>query len=111
MADDVISRLAAIIHERRQLAPEVSYTRQLIDAGPAKPAKKLGEEATEMVIAALVEDDTRLRDEAADLIYHLLVVLECRAVPVADVLAELERRFSMSGVAEKVARKPPKPPV
>lgn len=111
MADDVISRLAALIHERRLAAPEASYTRQLIDAGPSKPAKKLGEEATETVIAALVEDDERLRDEAADLIYHLLVVLECRNVPVADVLAELERRFSMSGVAEKAARKPPKPPV
>jgi phosphoribosyl-ATP pyrophosphohydrolase len=111
MTDDVISRLAAIIHERRQSAPEASYTRQLIDAGPIKPAKKLGEEATETIIAALTEDDTRLRDEAADLIYHLLVLLECRSVPVAAVLAELERRFSMSGISEKATRKPPKPPV
>ncbi|MEZ5926123.1 MAG: phosphoribosyl-ATP diphosphatase [Hyphomicrobiaceae bacterium] len=111
MADDVISRLAQIIHERRTAAPETSYTRQLIDGGPAKPAKKLGEEATETVIAAICEDDQRLKSEAADLIYHLLVVLECRAVPVADVLAELERRLSMSGIAEKAARKPPNPPV
>jgi phosphoribosyl-ATP pyrophosphohydrolase len=111
MADDVISRLAAIIHERRQSAPEASYTRQLLDSGPAKPAKKLGEEATETVIAALCEDDERLRNEAADLIYHLLVLLECRSVPVAGVLAELERRFAVSGTAVKAADKSSKPPV
>jgi phosphoribosyl-ATP pyrophosphohydrolase len=110
MADDVISRLAAVIHERRQAAPETSYTRQLIDAGPLRPAKKLGEEATETIIAALGEDDERLRSEAADLIYHLLVLLECRSVPIAGVLAELERRFNKTGVAEK-AGKAPKPSV
>lgn len=111
MADDVISRLAGIIRERRQSASDASYTRQLIDGGAAKAAKKLGEEATEAVIAALVEDDERLRNEAADLIYHLLVLLECRHVPVAHVLAELERRFSMSGIAEKAQRKPSEPSV
>lgn len=111
MAEDVIFRLAGIIRERRLAAADSSYTRQLIDGGPAKAAKKLGEEATETVIAALAESDERLRDEAADVIYHLLVLLECRHVPVADVLTELERRFSMSGVAEKAQRKPPKPPV
>lgn len=110
MADDVISRLAGIIRARRQSAPDSSYTRQLLDAGPAKTAKKLGEEATETVIAALVEDDARLRNEAADLIYHLLVLLECRNVPIADVLGELERRFSTSGVAEKAQRNASKPP-
>ena len=111
MADDVISRLAGIIRERRQSATDASYTRQLLDGGPAKAAKKLGEEATETVMAALVESDERLANEAADLIYHLLVLLESRNVPLADVLSELERRFSMSGVAEKAQRNPSKPPV
>ena len=111
MADDVISRLAGIIRERRQSAPDASYTRQLLDAGPTKAAKKLGEEATETIIAALAESDERLANEAADLIYHLLVLLESRNVPLADVLSELERRFSMSGVAEKAQRNPSKPPV
>lgn len=111
MAEDVISRLAGIISERRTSAADASYTRQLLDAGPAKAAKKLGEEASETVIAALAESDERLRNEAADLVYHLLVLLECRRVPVADVLAELERRFAMSGIAEKAQRNPTKPQV
>lgn len=111
MAEDVISSLAGIIRERRQSAADASYTRQLIDGGPAKAAKKLGEEATETVIAALAESDDRLRSEAADLIYHLLVLLECRHIAVSDVLGELERRFSMSGIAEKAQRQSTKPPV
>jgi phosphoribosyl-ATP pyrophosphohydrolase len=110
MADDVIARLAGIIRERRQASADTSYTRQLIDGGPAKAAKKLGEEATETIIAALAESDAQLRSEAADLIYHLLVLLECRHVPAGDVLCELERRFSTSGVAEKAQRPPAKPP-
>jgi phosphoribosyl-ATP pyrophosphohydrolase len=104
MADDVLQRLAALIRSRRAESAANSYTRQLIDAGPERCAKKLGEEATETVIAALGADAGALVREASDLIYHLLVVLECRQVAWDDVLAELESRMGTSGLAEKAAR-------
>ena len=106
MADDVLSRLAALISSRRQALADTSYTRQLLDAGPAKCARKLGEEAIETVIAGIGRDATELRAEAADLLYHLLVLLEARNVPLADVLATLESRMSQSGLAEKASRQP-----
>jgi phosphoribosyl-ATP pyrophosphohydrolase len=104
MTDEVLQRLAAVIHSRRSESAASSYTRQLIDAGPERCACKLGEEATETVIAAIGTDPSALTREAADLIYHLLVLLECRQVPWHDVLAELERRMGTSGLAEKAAR-------
>jgi phosphoribosyl-ATP pyrophosphohydrolase len=104
MADDVLQRLAALIQARRAERAATSYTRQLIDGGPERCAKKLGEEATETVIAALGTDAGALTREAADLVYHLLVLLECRRVPWQDVLAELESRMGTSGLAEKAAR-------
>ncbi|MCB1548186.1 MAG: phosphoribosyl-ATP diphosphatase [Hyphomicrobiaceae bacterium] len=104
MADDVLGRLAATIRARRAESAEKSYTRQLLEAGPARCAKKLGEEAVETVIAATGESRDALRAEAADLIYHLLVLLECREVDVADVLRELERRMGTSGLVEKASR-------
>src|SRR5690348_8390114 len=73
MTDDVLQRLAALIHARRTESASKSYTRELLDGGPERCAKKLGEEATETVIAALAEDRRALTREAADLIYHLLV--------------------------------------
>ena len=82
MTDDVLQRLAATIHARRTEAASKSYTRELLDAGPAHCAKKLGEEATETVIAALSQDTRALTREAADLLYHLLVLLESRDVPL-----------------------------
>lgn len=106
MADDVLTRLAALISSRRQALADTSYTRQLLDAGPAKCARKLGEEAIETVIAGIGQDAGELRAEAADLLYHLLVLLEARSVPLADVLVTLEARMSQSGIAEKAARKP-----
>ena len=106
MADDVLSRLAALISSRRQALADTSYTRQLLDAGPAKCARKLGEEAIETVIAGIGRDATELRAEAADLLYHLLVLLEARNVPLADVLATLESRMAQSGLAEKASRQP-----
>jgi phosphoribosyl-ATP pyrophosphohydrolase len=109
MSNDVLQRLAATIKARRSETAASSYTRQLLDAGPGRCAKKLGEEATETVIAALVEDPKALTREAADLIYHLLVLLECRQVPWDDVLAELEARTGTSGLAEKAARGKPAP--
>jgi len=104
MTDDVLQRLAMTIHGRRTEPASKSYTRELLDAGPVRCAKKLGEEATETVIAALGQDPRALTREAADLLYHLLVLLESRNVPLRDVMAELESRMGTSGHAEKAAR-------
>ena len=104
MTNDVLQRLAATIHARRTEGASKSYTRQLLDAGPEHCAKKLGEEATETVIAALGQDGRALTREAADLVYHLLVLLEAKRVPLGDVLAELDQRMGTSGLAEKAAR-------
>jgi phosphoribosyl-ATP pyrophosphohydrolase len=109
MTNDVLQRLVATIHARRSEAAADSYTRQLLDAGPERCARKLGEEATETVIAALGADTGALTREAADLIYHLLVLLECRQVAWRDVLAELQTRVGTSGLAEKAARTKPAP--
>ena len=103
-SDDVLQRLAATITARRAESSSKSYTRQLLDAGPERCAKKLGEEAVETVIAAVHQDDRALAAEAADLLYHLLVVLEVRNVPLASVLAVLEGRMAQSGLAEKASR-------
>jgi phosphoribosyl-ATP pyrophosphohydrolase len=104
MTDDALQRLAATIHARRKETASKSYTRELLDAGPAHCAKKLGEEATETVIAALGQDARALTREAADLLYHLLVLLESRNVPLRDVMTELESRMGTSGLTEKAAR-------
>lgn len=100
----ILDRLAATIKARRTAAADTSYTRQLLDAGVPKCAKKLGEEAVEVVIASLSENDEALKGEAADLVYHLLVLLEARGLAIDDVLATLERRMGTSGVAEKASR-------
>lgn len=105
MTDDIMRKLAGTISARRSESAERSYTRQLLDAGPKRCAKKLGEEAVETVIAALAEDDTALRNEAADLIFHLLVLLESRDIAIQEVLEVLERRMGTSGLAEKASRK------
>ncbi len=105
LANDVLARLAVLIANRRLALADTSYTRQLLDAGPAKCARKLGEEAIETVLAGVGSDPEELRAEAADLLYHLLVLLEARSVPLADVLTTLEARMSQSGIAEKAARK------
>lgn len=107
MTDDILRRLAGTIAARRAESAEASYTRQLLDAGPRRCARKLGEEAVETVIAALAEDDAALRNEAADLIYHLLVLLESRHVAIDDVLAVLAGRMGTSGIAEKASRGAP----
>jgi phosphoribosyl-ATP pyrophosphohydrolase len=104
MTDSVLQRLAALISARRTESASKSYTRELLDGGPERCAKKLGEEATETIIAALVQDDRALTREAADLVYHLLVLLESKRVALGDVLAELESRMGTSGLAEKAAR-------
>ena len=95
-----------LIAQRAQASAEKSYTRALLDKGVAHCAKKFGEEAFETAIAAVAQDDFALRAEAADLIYHLLVLLRARGVPLADVLAELEQRTQRSGLEEKASRRP-----
>lgn len=104
MTNDVLAQLAATIRERRSAAADKSYTRQLLDAGPRRCAKKFGEEATEAVIAALAEGPDELRAEAADVLYHLLVLLESRNVTIDDVLATLAGRMGLSGLDEKASR-------
>ena len=104
MSTDVLTELAATIAARRHSTAEKSYTKSLLDAGTARCAKKLGEEAVETVIAALSEDDAHLKAEAADLIYHLLVLLESRALAIGDVLGVLSARMGRSGVEEKISR-------
>jgi phosphoribosyl-ATP pyrophosphohydrolase len=104
MVEDVMTRLAATIAERRGAAGDSSYTRQLLDGGAEKCARKFGEEAVETVIAALGPDPKALTGEAADVIYHLLVLLEARGVAWDDVAGVLEARAGISGLAEKAAR-------
>ena len=104
MSEDILKNLAATIKARRGAASDTSYTRKLLDAGPETCAKKLGEEATETIIAALVQTDDDLTSEAADLLYHLLVLLESRMVDFDDVLKKLEQREGRSGLEEKAAR-------
>jgi phosphoribosyl-ATP pyrophosphohydrolase len=97
--------LAATIDSRAGASAEKSYTRALLEKGPRGAAKKFGEEAVELVIAAVGEDDQALRSEAADVLYHLLVVLKSREISLGEVLAELERRTVRSGHEEKAARR------
>lgn len=104
MSNDVLAQLAATIRDRRSAADDTSYTRKLLDAGPAYCARKLGEEAIETVLAGAAESEDALKGEAADLIYHLLVLLESRNVPLRDVLDVLERRQGVSGLKEKADR-------
>ncbi len=96
--------LAARVSARARASGEESYTRKLLDKGIAHCAKKLGEEAVETAIDAVSEDRERLNAESADLIYHLLVVLEARGLTLAQVEAELEKRTAQSGLAEKASR-------
>lgn len=96
--------LAAIISARANARASASYTKSLLDGGTARAAKKLGEEAVEVVIAAMEGDARAITRESADLLYHLLVVLHQSGVSLEDVCAELERRTGQSGHAEKAAR-------
>jgi len=96
--------LSRLIDERAQASAETSYTRTLLDKGLSHCAKKFGEEAFETAIAAVAQDDSAFRAEVADLLYHLLVLLRARGVPLADVLAELGRRTGRSGLEEKASR-------
>ncbi|MEO0486007.1 MAG: phosphoribosyl-ATP diphosphatase [Pseudomonadota bacterium] len=96
--------LAATIAARQGADPDSSWTAKLLSKGPEKCAEKFGEEAIEAVIEAVKGDRARLTAEAADVLYHLLVMLAARGVTLADVEAELARREGTSGIAEKAGR-------
>ena len=102
---DTIKRLEKIVAKRAGGDPKKSYVAKLNAKGVPQITKKLGEEAVEVVIAALVEDRKALVGEAADLMFHLIMLLEAKGVPFKDVLKELERREGTSGIAEKAARR------
>jgi phosphoribosyl-ATP pyrophosphohydrolase len=105
-----LAELAVIVKERATASAEVSYTRKLLDRGVEHCAKKLGEEAVETALAAVTEDRDRVIGEAADLLYHLLVVLQARGIDLSEVEAVLARRSGQSGLAEKAARVPDRRP-
>ncbi|MGC3936496.1 phosphoribosyl-ATP diphosphatase [Roseobacter sp. EG26] len=92
------------IQARKSADAKSSWTAQLLAKGPERCAEKFGEEAIEAIIEAIKGDRQALTSEAADVLYHLLVMLASRDVPLADVMTELERRQSQSGLAEKAAR-------
>lgn len=99
-----LDRLAATIAERRDADPTSSYTAKLLAGGPGFAAKKLGEEAVEVIIAALEGDADQLAAESADLLYHWLVLLAARGVDLNAVAAKLAAREGTSGLAEKAGR-------
>lgn len=104
MSNFSLSDLEAIVATRAKASPDESWTAKLVVQGQAKAAKKLGEEAVETVIAAISNDRGNLVAESADLIYHLMVVLKIADIPLQDVMSELERRTSQSGLQEKASR-------
>ncbi|MBB3950941.1 phosphoribosyl-ATP diphosphatase [Aureimonas jatrophae] len=101
-----LTSLERIVAQRAASGDDGSYTAKLVARGTLYAARKLGEEAVELVVAAIAEDEAALTGEAADLLYHLLVVLRLRDVPLSAVLAELERRTAQTGLQEKASRVP-----
>lgn len=99
-----LDRLAATIEARKGADPDTSWTAKLLAKGPEKCAEKFGEEAIEAVIEAVKGDRARLTSEAADVLFHLLVMCAARDVALADIEAELTRREGQSGIAEKASR-------
>ncbi|MGC9446925.1 phosphoribosyl-ATP diphosphatase [Cereibacter johrii] len=100
----VLERLAATVEARKGADPDSSWTAKLLARGPEKCAEKFGEEAVEAIIEAVRGDRARLASEAADVLYHLLVMLAARDVTLAEVMAVLETREGTSGIAEKARR-------
>ncbi|MBO9455961.1 phosphoribosyl-ATP diphosphatase [Paracoccus sp. R12_1] len=100
-----LQRLSDTIAARRTADPDGSWTAKLLATGPEKCAEKFGEESIEAIIEAVRGDRQRLTSEAADVLYHLLVMLAARDLTLADVEAELARREGVSGITEKAARK------
>lgn len=106
MTEFTLDDLAAIIAERARVDDGTSYTAKLVGKGVGTCAKKLGEEAVEAAIAAVEKDLDGLRSEAADVLYHLLVLLEASGVGLDEVMRELADRTGRTGLEEKAARKP-----
>ena len=104
MTDFSLADLARIVAERAGTGDPGSYTAKLVGAGVERCAKKFGEEAIEAALAAVAGDAAALTAEAADVLYHLLVLLAARGVKLESVMAELERRTAQSGLAEKASR-------
>jgi phosphoribosyl-ATP pyrophosphohydrolase len=104
MADFTLHDLEQRLQQRAQESADVSYTRKLLDRGVSHCAKKFAEEAIETVVAAVAEDRERLTAEAADLIYHLLVLLQARGIALGEVEAVLAERTRQSGLEEKASR-------
>lgn len=104
MSNFTLHDLEQIVATRAQASPEQSWTAKLVAAGQTKAAKKLGEEAVETVIAAVSQQPADLVSESADLLYHLMVVLNIAGIPLQDVLDELQRRTGQSGLQEKASR-------
>lgn len=99
-----LEELDAIVARRAGADAAESYTRSLLESGPRRCAKKLAEEGVEAALACAAGDRAELTQEAADVLYHLLVVLRVGDVPLGDVMAVLEKRTSQSGLAEKASR-------
>lgn len=105
MTSTALTRLAATIEARKSADPDSSWTAKLLAKGPEKCAEKFGEEAVEAIIEAVKGDRARLVSEAADVMYHLLVMCAARDVTLADIEAELAARDGQSGLVEKAARR------
>lgn len=101
---DILKSLETTIQTRKSADPDSSWTAKLLSKGPEKCAEKFGEEAIEAIIAAATNDRENLTYEAADVLYHMLVMLAARDVALDDVLNELARRQGLSGIEEKAAR-------
>jgi phosphoribosyl-ATP pyrophosphohydrolase len=101
---DTLKTLAAVIESRKAASADSSYVASLFEKGMNAILKKIGEEATETILAAKEDDDSQLVHETADLWFHTLVMLSARGLGPEDVLSELERRFGLSGLEEKAAR-------
>lgn len=101
---DTLARLEQVIRDRRGASPDESYIARLNSRGLPEIARKVGEEAVETAVAAIAHGEKELIGEAADLLFHLMILLEARGVALADVLAELDRREGVSGLAEKASR-------
>jgi phosphoribosyl-ATP pyrophosphohydrolase len=99
-----LEKLAASIAARKSAAPDESYTAKLLSQGTEKCAKKFGEEAFELALAAVLKNKLHTANEAADVLYHFLVLLQSADVSLSDVMAALEKREGVSGLAEKASR-------
>lgn len=101
---NMLEKLAATIAAQEGASPETSYTARLLAKGPEKCAKKFGEEAFELAMAAVLNNKTNTAGEAADVLYHLLVLLQSAGISLSDVMAILEKREGTSGLTEKASR-------